>query len=70
MARKSIEPQADFAIVKLHHRAMTAERLAQLRGRGRKSVVIECRTAGHSWVEDEARHGGTICLVCEAVRWP
>ena len=61
----------DYASIKLTHHATVGERRETLRRRpGRPSSKPECIVIGHSWTEDAAREGGTICLVCQVIRFP
>ncbi len=67
----AVVPDNDYAIVKVTHHALSRERADTLRNRpGRRSSRPECIVIGHAWTEDAAREGGTICLVCEIVRFP
>ena len=71
MASKSPAPDAHDGIVTLTHHAVAFDRSEMLKRRsGRKGMQPECLAIGHSWTEDAAREGGTICLVCHVVRWP
>ena len=66
-----IEPVPDYATIKVSHHALARERAEALRRRpGPKSSKPECYTIGHAWTEDPAREGGSICMVCQVVRWP
>lgn len=61
----------DYASIRLTHHAMATDRADQLRRRpGRRSSKPECLVIGHSWTEDPTRHGGTICMTCQVVRFP
>ena len=61
----------DYASVEITHHAMIRERTEMLRKRpGRRSPQPECLVIGHAWTEDSAREGGTICLICQVVRFP
>jgi hypothetical protein len=68
---KPPEPSlSDYATVRLTHHALSRERAERLRQRGPRSRQPECLVVGHAWTEDAGRHGGTICLVCQVIRWP
>ncbi len=61
----------DYGTVKLTHHATMGERAETLRRRsGRKSSQPECLVIGHAWTEEPSRHGGSICIVCQVVRFP
>lgn len=61
----------DYASYSLTHHAMSRERAETLRRRpGPRSAKPECFVIGHAWTEDPARDGGTICMVCQIVRFP
>ena len=63
--------QPDYATVKLTHHATLGERAEMLRRRpGRRSSQPECFVIGHAWTEEPSREGGSICLVCQIVRFP
>ena len=71
MADQTEPPVPGYATLSLTHHAMHRERAEALRRRrGRAKAQPECLSIGHAWKEDPAREGGTICLVCEVVRWP
>ena len=71
MADDIHDPDHDYGRVTLTHRAASSERARTLKRRpGPVSRRPECLVIGHSWSEDPARHGGTICMVCQVVRWP
>lgn len=60
----------EYASIKLMHHAAASEREDRLKRRsGRRSVKPECMTIGHAWIEEPGREGGTICLVCQVVRF-
>ena len=61
----------DYGTIKVTHHARSAERAESLRRRpGPKSSRPECFVVGHAWTEDAGREHGTICMVCQVVRWP
>ena len=69
MARDA-EP-TDYATIKLTHHATAGERAETLRRRpGRRSSQPECFVIGHAWTEEPNREGGSICMVCQIVRFP
>jgi hypothetical protein len=69
MARDTDTP--DYATVKLTHHAAIRERAETLRRRsGRKSSQPECLAIGHAWTEEPNRDGGSICMICQVVRFP
>jgi hypothetical protein len=71
MTRKPSVPTSDYATVKLTHHATLQERGEHLARRpGPRSRRADCLVVGHAWVEDAGREGGTICMVCQVVRWP
>ncbi|HYZ62857.1 MAG TPA: hypothetical protein VE650_10420 [Acetobacteraceae bacterium] len=71
MSRKRPSLLDDYATIRVTHHALSRERAEMLRRRpGPKSSKPECLVIGHAWTEDPARHGGTICMVCQLVRWP
>ena len=64
-------PQPDYATVRLTHYATFRERADRLRQHPRRRACEpECLTVGHAWTEDPGREGGTMCMVCQVVRWP
>ncbi len=71
MPRKPEPPVSDYATVTITHHAMGRERADTLRRRpGRPTTRPECVVIGHAWTEDPAREHGTICMVCQVVRFP
>lgn len=71
MSRRPGPPTPDYASVAVTHHALGRERAETLRRRpGPKSSKPECLVIGHAWTEDPGREGGTICMVCQVVRWP
>lgn len=71
MATKTYDADHEYGLVKLTHHAASGERATELRRRpGKLSRRPECLVIGHAWSEDPAREGGTICMVCQVVRWP
>jgi hypothetical protein len=71
MPREKAElPLFEYGTMRVTHHALVRERAEALRRRpGPKSTKPECFTIGHAWIEDPAREGGTICMVCHVVRW-
>ena len=71
MPRKPTPLLQDYATVRVTHHALLRDRAETLRRRpGPKSSKPECLVIGHAWTDDPARHNGTICMVCQVVRWP
>ena len=61
----------DYASIKLTHHATTRDREETIRKRpGRRSSRPECLVIGHAWTEDPTREGGTLCMVCQVIRFP
>lgn len=70
MARDPL-PADEYALIRLTHHAVAGERKTAMgHRRGRAASTPECFAIGHAWTEDAAREGGTICLVCQVVRFP
>ena len=62
---------SDYASIQLTHHATIRERAELLRQRrGRRSSKPECLVIGHAWTEEPNRDGGSICMVCQIVRFP
>ena len=71
MADEIQDSEHEYGRVTLTHHATSSERAAMLKRRpGPRSRRPECLVIGHSWTEDPARHGGSICITCQVVRWP
>jgi len=71
MDPKILENEQEYGVVKLTHHAAAADRAAAMRRRpGRPLRRPECFVIGHAWSDDPAREGGTMCMVCQVVRWP
>lgn len=60
----------EYASIRLTHHAASRERETALKRRpGRRSTKPECIVIGHAWTEEPGRESGTICLVCQAIRF-
>ena len=68
----AIDPDStEYASIRLTHHATAGERSEALRRRsGKRSTRPECVVIGHAWTEEPGREGGTICLVCQVIRFP
>lgn len=71
MPRKRKATPDEYAAITVTHHALLHERAEVLRRRpGPKPRRPECLVIGHAWSDDPAREGGSICMVCQVVRWP
>lgn len=71
MPRKATPSIDAYASVRLTHHVLVQERGEALRRETRKRrPTPECLVIGHAWTEDSGREGGSICMVCQVVRWP
>lgn len=71
MARRRKTPLDEYGVITVTHHAVMRERSEFFRHRpGPKPRRPECLIVGHAWTDDPARDGGSICMVCQVVRWP